>query len=104
MQPGSKKHFMPCAEKAMEQLENSVPIAGMKADGFDAIYIPGGHGIAVDGPFDPTLRSLISEFAAQGKLVSAVCHGPRRIFWPGAQRQAHRLWQEGDAALSKCAF
>lgn len=67
---------MPCAETAMEQLENSVPIAGIKADDFDAIYIPGGHGIAVDGPFDLTLRSLISEFASQGKLVSAVCHGP----------------------------
>lgn len=76
LQTVSKQQNMPCAETAMEHLENSVPIAGIKADGYDAIYIPGGHGIAVDGPFDPTLRSLISEFAAQGKLVSAVCHGP----------------------------
>jgi putative intracellular protease/amidase len=64
------------AEKDMDLLKNSVPIAGLKADDFDAIYIPGGHGIAVDGPFDLTLRKLISDFAAQGKLVSAVCHGP----------------------------
>lgn len=60
----------------MKLLENSVPIAGLKADDFDAIYIPGGHGIAVDGPFDLTLRALISSFAASGKIVSAVCHGP----------------------------
>ena len=74
--PHPMNNPMPCAETAMEKLENSVPIAGLKADDFDAIYIPGGHGIAVDGPFDLTLRSLISDFAAQGKLVSAVCHGP----------------------------
>ncbi len=60
----------------MKLLENSVPIAGLKSDNFDAIYIPGGHGIAVDGPFDETLRALISSFAASGKIVSAVCHGP----------------------------
>ncbi len=60
----------------MKLLENSVPIAGLKADDYDAIYIPGGHGIAVDGPFDTTLRALISSFAASGKIVSAVCHGP----------------------------
>lgn len=60
----------------MALLENSVPIAGLSADDFDAIYIPGGHGVAVDGPFDLTLRALISDFAAKGKLVSAVCHGP----------------------------
>lgn len=60
----------------MDLLKKSVPISGLKADDFDVIYIPGGHGIAVDGPTDLTLRKLISNFAAQGKLVSAVCHGP----------------------------
>ena len=60
----------------MALLEDSVPIAGLSADDFDAIYIPGGHGVAVDGPFDLTLRALISDFAAKGKIVSAVCHGP----------------------------
>lgn len=30
----------------------------------------------MDGPTDPTLRALISAFAAAGKIVSAVCHGP----------------------------
>lgn len=60
----------------MALLENSVPIAGLKADDYDAIFIPGGHGVAMDGPTDLTLRALISDFAAKGKIVSAVCHGP----------------------------
>jgi hypothetical protein len=38
--------------------------------------LPCRHGIAVDGPNDLVLRALISDFAAAGKLVSAVCHGP----------------------------
>jgi putative intracellular protease/amidase len=70
------------AEEDKDQLENSVPIAGLKADDFDAIYVPGGHGVAVDGPTDLTLRKLISDFGAQGKLVSAVCHGPVALSGP----------------------
>ena len=30
----------------MQLLENSVSISGLKADDFDAIFVPGGHGIA----------------------------------------------------------
>jgi putative intracellular protease/amidase len=45
-------------------------------DEYDAIYIPGGHGIVGDGPTSPELTALLEQFAKAGKVVSSVCHGP----------------------------
>lgn len=36
----------------------------------------GGHGIVIDGPNNPHLRKALEKAAEQGKIVSAVCHGP----------------------------
>ncbi|KAK0715551.1 DJ-1/PfpI family protein [Lasiosphaeris hirsuta] len=47
-----------------------------KADQFDAIFYPGGHGPMFDLAIDVTSQKLIAEFASKGKVVSAVCHGP----------------------------
>ncbi|KAB8279591.1 class I glutamine amidotransferase-like protein [Aspergillus minisclerotigenes] len=43
---------------------------------FDAIFYVGGHGPMFDLHYDETSLSLIQAFAAAGKPVSAVCHGP----------------------------
>ena len=85
-----------CAEKSMELLENSVPIAGLSADDFDAIYIPGGHGVAVDGPCDlytARAHQLLRRIrqAGVGRLPRA--RGPVRT---RGRRQAHRGRQEGS--------
>ena len=43
---------------------------------YDAVFIPGGHGTMFDlATFDP-VKTLLSEFDAQGKIIAAVCHGP----------------------------
>ncbi|KAB5572176.1 DJ-1/PfpI family protein [Coniochaeta sp. 2T2.1] len=47
-----------------------------RADEFDAVFVPGGHGPMFDLAVDPDTQKLIAEFAAKGKVVSAVCHGP----------------------------
>jgi putative intracellular protease/amidase len=41
-----------------------------------AIYLTGGHGVMFDFPDHRGLQRLIAEFHDQGKIVSAVCHGP----------------------------
>lgn len=46
------------------------------ASGYDAIFLPGGHGTMFDLARNPPVKSLLSEFDAQGKIVAAVCHGP----------------------------
>lgn len=47
-----------------------------KADEFDAIFYPGGHGPMFDLATDATSQKLIAEFYSKDKVVAAVCHGP----------------------------
>ncbi|GLC69319.1 hypothetical protein PLESTF_000815300 [Pleodorina starrii] len=54
----------------------SVPLSGVKASDYDAVFLPGGHGTCWDFPDNADLISLVSEFVEAGKVVSAVCHGP----------------------------
>ncbi|KAG7287375.1 hypothetical protein NEMBOFW57_006886 [Staphylotrichum longicolle] len=61
--------------------ESTAPLQSFlgRADEFDAIFFPGGHGPMFDLVSDPTSQALIREFAAKGKVVSAVCHGPAAL-------------------------
>lgn len=43
---------------------------------YDAIFIPGGHGAAIDLPFDKDVQRLIVAFTEKDKIVASVCHGP----------------------------
>ncbi|MEO7201980.1 MAG: type 1 glutamine amidotransferase domain-containing protein [Candidatus Tumulicola sp.] len=43
---------------------------------YGAIYIPGGHGAMFDLAQSAPLKSLLSEFDAQGKIIASICHGP----------------------------
>ncbi|SLN61171.1 Molecular chaperone Hsp31 and glyoxalase 3 [Pseudoruegeria aquimaris] len=48
----------------------------LDTEGFDAVFLPGGHGTMFDYPQDAALAALVSDFDARGKIVAAVCHGP----------------------------
>jgi putative intracellular protease/amidase len=61
---------------ALEALRNSVTLASVRDEAFDAIFIPGGHGPLVDLAQDTTLQALLARHDAAGKLIAAVCHGP----------------------------
>jgi putative intracellular protease/amidase len=43
---------------------------------YDAVFIPGGHGAMFDLATSLPLKTLLTEFDAQGKIIAAVCHGP----------------------------
>ena len=58
------------------KLSQSVKLSGVKADDFDAVFYPGGHGPLWDLASDPDSVKLIEEFTKQQKPVAAVCHGP----------------------------
>jgi putative intracellular protease/amidase len=53
--------------------------SSIRANDFDAIFIPGGHGPLFDLAIDPQSVKLISEFARSGKPVASVCHGPAAL-------------------------
>ena len=63
-------------DAAQAQLAQTHRLAEMKADDFDAIFYPGGHGPLWDLVDDADSIRLIETFWAQQKPVAAVCHAP----------------------------
>jgi putative intracellular protease/amidase len=63
-------------KNAQAQLANTVKLADVDADGFDAVFYPGGHGPLWDLARDPKSIDLVREFIESGRPVGAVCHAP----------------------------
>ena len=57
-------------------LANTMKLADVNASNYDAVFYPGGHGPMWDLVNDEQSISLIEEFWASDKVVSAVCHAP----------------------------
>ena len=66
---------------ALASLRNSVTLASVQHEDFDAIFIPGGHGPMVDLAHDEVLHDLVARHDAGGKLIAAVCHGPAALVY-----------------------
>jgi putative intracellular protease/amidase len=62
--------------KAQAALASTRKLADVKADDFDAVFYPGGHGPMWDLAEDKNSIALIEAFYNAGKPVAAVCHGP----------------------------
>ena len=63
-------------DAAQKELANTELLSGVSADGFDAIFYPGGHGPLWDLAEDKSSINLIETFAASDRPVGAVCHAP----------------------------
>jgi len=61
---------------AQSVLANTVKLADVRADDYDAIFFPGGHGPMWDMPDNPTSIALVEAFVKADKPVGAVCHAP----------------------------
>jgi putative intracellular protease/amidase len=61
---------------AQQALAATVKLAEIKADGFDGVFYPGGHGPLWDLAEDADSKALIEAFAAADRPVAAVCHAP----------------------------
>ncbi|AFK64121.1 DJ-1/PfpI family protein 1 [Advenella kashmirensis WT001] len=62
--------------QAQAVLATTQRLAQVKADSFDAVFFPGGHGPLWDLAENGYVMALIKDFYASGKIVSAVCHAP----------------------------
>ncbi|WP_409267942.1 type 1 glutamine amidotransferase domain-containing protein [Massilia sp. BHUDP2] len=62
--------------QAQEALANTVTLSGVRAQDFDAVFFPGGHGPLWDLAQDADSIRLIEAMIAAGKPVAAVCHAP----------------------------
>lgn len=69
-------------EAAQKALASTVALSDVSADGFDAVFYPGGHGPLWDLAEDRHSIALIEAFAAANRPVGAVCHAPAVLRHP----------------------
>ncbi|MEO8838179.1 MAG: type 1 glutamine amidotransferase domain-containing protein [Herbaspirillum sp.] len=61
---------------AQAELAHTGKLSAVVADGFDAVFYPGGHGPLWDLAESKQSIQLIEKMFAAGKFVTAVCHAP----------------------------
>jgi putative intracellular protease/amidase/predicted enzyme related to lactoylglutathione lyase len=72
---------------AQKALANTVKLADMKAQDFDTVFYPGGHGPMWDLAESPVSIALLEAFYNSGKPIALVCHSPgvlRHVTYQGA--------------------
>ena len=63
-------------EIAQKALAHTVRLADVKAEDFDTVFYPGGHGPMWDLAESPVSKALIESFYNSGKPIAFVCHAP----------------------------
>jgi putative intracellular protease/amidase len=63
-------------QAAQIALGNTAKLADINADGFDAIFYPGGHGPLWDLAENADSQRIIETFVAGDRPLAAVCHAP----------------------------
>ena len=63
-------------QQAQAALATTQRLADVTGESFDAVFFPGGHGPLWDLAENGYVMTLIKDFYASGKTVSAVCHAP----------------------------
>ncbi|HEY6503731.1 MAG TPA: type 1 glutamine amidotransferase domain-containing protein [Chitinophagaceae bacterium] len=70
----SAKQFLK-DEEAMNFLAHSIVLEEVKAEDFDGVFLPGGHGPMWDLADNRILKQLLEKFNKANKPIGAVCHG-----------------------------
>jgi putative intracellular protease/amidase len=63
-------------ETAQKAFANTRRLADVKAEDFDTVFYPGGHGPTWDLAEDPVSIALLESFYNSGKPIALVCHSP----------------------------
>jgi len=61
---------------AQQALSQTIKLADVKAEDFDTVFYPGGHGPMWDLAEDPVSIALLESFYNSGKPIALVCHSP----------------------------
>ncbi|TVT27819.1 type 1 glutamine amidotransferase domain-containing protein [Salinicoccus cyprini] len=57
-------------------LQTTKRVKDMVYERYDAVFFAGGHGTMYDFPGQPDIQNIIAFFKDDGRVISAVCHGP----------------------------
>ncbi len=63
-------------ELAKKALSQTAKLTDMRAENFDTVFYPGGHGPMWDLAEDPVSIALLESFYNSGKPIALVCHSP----------------------------
>ena len=63
-------------DKCIKILRETKKLSDINLEEFDGVYFPGGHGPMFDLAECDDVKRAVEYFFNNGKLVSAVCHGP----------------------------
>ena len=88
-QTESTKRFK-ADEETQKLLANTSVLSTIKADDFDAIFYPGGHGPLWDLAEDADSIALLETFAATDRPIGAVCHAPA-VFKHPKDKEGNKL-------------
>jgi putative intracellular protease/amidase len=70
-------------EKYLESIDgwlsNPYDLADVRADDYDLVFYPGGHGPMEDLAYDKTSGALLAERLASGRPLALLCHAPAVI-------------------------
>ncbi|MTI63971.1 type 1 glutamine amidotransferase domain-containing protein [Methylophaga sp.] len=66
-------------KSAQKLLANTLPLAQVRAEDYDAVFYPGGHGPMWDLSHSSYSISLIESFIKQDKPIGFVCHAPAAL-------------------------
>ena len=72
---------------AQKALANTAKLADVKAEDYDTVFYPGGHGPMWDLAESPVSIALLESFYNSGKPIALVCHAPgvlRHVKFNGA--------------------
>lgn len=72
--PSVERYLGDAALKA--EVAGTPAVGSIDSAGYDALFLPGGHGTMFDYPGSDKLARLVERFDREGKVVAAVCHGP----------------------------
>ncbi len=62
-------------------LKQTLPIAAVSVDDYDAVWVAGGGGPLLTFENAPALHKLIADFYEKGKIVALICHGSSLLLW-----------------------
>jgi len=66
-------------EAAQQKIKETLVLADINFEDYDAVFYPGGHGPLWDLAEDPISAKLIQDFDAANKPIAFVCHAPAAL-------------------------
>jgi protease I len=82
-------------------LENTLAVKNINPDEYELLYLPGGKAPS-ELRKDKDVLDFVRRFAASGKPIAAICHGPQILISAGLVKDVHMAsWPEVEKELTE---